>query len=115
MKVIINGTQEQRDLTAIDLATGTEYTRDLLGNCNIHAGDDDCYHMDDADYDWWTAYITGYDATEREIFDLAEKAKKDPYQIRQDVFDFMGQQDMENERERAIYRLRELAKEYGVE
>lgn len=115
MQVIINETKDVKDLTIIDDATGTEWTRDLLGNCNIHTDSDNFYHMDAADYVWWMGYITGYKATEQEIFALAEKAQKDPYQVRMEVFDYMGQNDMENERGRAIQKLEELAEEYGVE
>lgn len=115
MQVIINETKEVKELTIIDDVTGTEWTRDLLGNSDIHTDSDNFYHMDAADYDWWTAYITGYKATEQEIFAIAEKAQKDPYQVRMEVFDYMGQNDMENERGRAIQKLDELAKEYGVE
>lgn len=114
MQVIINETNEIKYLT-IDDEHGTEWTRDLLGNCNIHVGDDDSYHMDAADYEWWAEYIAGYKATEQEIFELAEKAQKDPYQVRMEVFDYMGQNDMESERGRAIQKLQELAVEYGVE
>ena len=53
MQVIINETKEVKNLTIIDDATGTEWTRDLLGNCNIHTDSDNFYHMDSADYDWW--------------------------------------------------------------
>ena len=115
MQVIINETKEVKELTIIDDVTGTEWTRDLLGNSDIHTDSDNFYHMDAADYDWWAAYISGYKATEQEIFAIAEKSQKDPYQVQMEVFDYMGQNDMENERGRAIHKLEELAKEYGVE
>lgn len=113
-QVMINETREVKALKALDYATKTEYTRDLLGNADIHPDGDDMYHMDAADYEWWKVYIEGYNATEEEIFVLADKTGKDPYQIKMEVSEYCGQSDMENERGRAIHKLEELAEEYGV-
>jgi hypothetical protein len=114
MKVIINNTNQVEELSIIDYKTGTDWTVDLLGNAGVHTGEEGAYHLDREDYEWWATYIDGHEATEKEIAELAENADVEYNEIQEKVFDYMGQQDMENERGRAIQILAELKEEYGV-
>jgi len=109
MNVIIKETGETRELSIIDIKSGCDWTVDLLGNSGIHKNaDTDAVTMDLDDFVWWETYINGHMATEYGIVELAMIAGVDTGEIRNDVFDYMGQQDMENERDRAVQRLEEL-------
>ena len=117
MKVIITNQIEElsEELSIIDYKTGMDWIVDLLGNAGIHKdAETDAVTMDREEFDWWVEYINGYVSTEREIAELAEQADVEVSDIRNEVFEYMGQQDMENERGRAIQKLAELKEEYGV-
>jgi len=117
MKVIIKNTNRIEELTIADHYTGIDYSMDLLGNAGIHAdadADTDAVTMDQEDFEWWQNYIEGHEATERECEELAAQAGVQYSEIQVKVFEYMGQQDMENERDRAIQMLAELREEYGV-
>ena len=112
MNVIITETGETRELSIVDIKTGIEWTVDLLGNAGIHKdADTDAVTMSQEDFDWWVEYINGHESTEQEIIDLAMTAGVDSAEIRNEVFAYMGQNDMENERERAVQILAELRDE----
>ena len=114
--VIINTTNEIETLSIIDRNSGVNWIVDLLGTAGIHADEEGNYHMDREDFSWWVVYINGYQATEREIAEMAEKTEENYYKIRQRVMDYANESnDMEYERLRAIHMLGEIAEEYGVE
>lgn len=109
MKVIINNTNQIEELSIIDHKSNTDWIVDLLGNAGIHKdADTDAVTMDREDFTWWQNYIEGHEATEREIAELAENAGVEYNEIQAKVFEYMGRQDMENERGRAIQILAEL-------
>ena len=114
--VIINTTGEIETLSIIDRNSGVNWIADLLGNAGIHADEEGNYHMDREDFNWWVEYINGYQATENEIAEMAEKTGEDYYKIRQRVINYTNESnDMEYECFRAIQMLEEIAEEYGVE
>lgn len=114
MNVQINNTNQVEELSIIDHNTGTDWTVDLLGNAGIHTDEEGNVHLDREDYEWWSTYIKGHEATEKEIAELAEQVGVEYNEIQGKVFEYMGQQDMENERGRAIQMLAKLKEEYGV-
>lgn len=116
MTIIINETGERKELLAVDNTTGCEWTQDLLGNSGYQrkydADDNVC--MDADDYQWWSDYIAGYDATEREALEMADEVGVDGNKLFRACREYAGQDDMESERPRAMQYLQEWASEHGV-
>jgi hypothetical protein len=113
MKVIISETGEIEELQIIDFKSGVDLSVDLLGNVGIHKDAViDAVTMDRENFNWWLKYIHGYEATEKDISDLAKEIHEDAGIIRCRVFDYMGQQDMENERDRAVQIIQEIREEF---
>lgn len=112
MKVFIKNSSEIEELKIIDYPTEIDWTIDLLGNSGVHTDEEGHVHLSREEFDWWSRYIEGHEATERDIADLAEDAGVEYAEIQAQVFEYMGQQDMEDERARAVQKIEELREAY---
>ena len=75
MKVIINETNEVKDLTIIDSGSGCEWTADLVSDDSSfddYDREDGYYHISQESYDFWKTYISFYEADETEEKELYE-------------------------------------------
>jgi hypothetical protein len=71
MDIRIKGTEDVRELTAIDRVTGLEWTADLISAGNLPRDDNERPIMDAEDYEWWATYISDSEETEREAEQLS--------------------------------------------
>lgn len=74
MKIYNTTTKREVQLTIIDGKTGTEYTQDLIGNCDdLHYNSDlERYEMDQDGIDWWSNAIDGLENIDRLQVDAKE-------------------------------------------
>lgn len=80
MKIIIEETGKEENLSIVDPKTGVDYTQDFLGsNGALHDGqftwdeDHDAYVCDQETFDWWSAVVTANQALDDRIYDLVQE------------------------------------------
>jgi len=72
MKIYIKETGEIKDLIIKD-DNEIEWTYDLINAADFWNCEKERYEMPLADYEWWTEYITNYEADKEEAKELAEE------------------------------------------
>jgi hypothetical protein len=107
------------ELLSIRDKNGIDWTNDLIGNTGafsdgllVWSEEDDAYEANQETFDWWSEYISGYEATETEIEELASKLNIDPWIIRERIGKAQDT-DYEYHRGCAITAMQEIEEEYA--
>ncbi len=71
VKIIETGAVKTLSITDVN---GIDWTNDLIGNATtLSYNEDDQVIMSQDDFDWWTEYISNYEADQKEAADLASE------------------------------------------
>lgn len=114
VKVIINETEEIRDLTITDSSTGLCYIGDFIGNADGFAGQ--FFKMEEHEangaeyscsketFEWWDAVIDAHQKVEDRIFDLKTEYGAEAVEA---AIEGVAQGDLDSDPDRLIHALEE--------
>lgn len=117
MNVKIKETGKIENLSIIDRNTGVDWVNDLIGNAGALSDgqfewseEDDAYLVSQAEYDWWSLYISDTYTTEEEVEALADELGIDAGIIWDRIQEYIGS-DYEQHRRQATQAMNDIREE----